>query len=218
MFDALSFKKPLDSKLHSRYVEQLVFSMLKHIFPETSSILSLSDSPDLQAEDKSLGIEITEAISPKIAQIDGEYAKLRFGKKEKHEKEKCKRLIETNGGKVDMIGISYPVTNAKAEWDIFSSALRKKMKLLPSYKEKGFKEIGLFIFFNEPPIPFNPQIGMERFAEIQKESIYQYDFLMFGYRNGIISYDFHKMNYDIYTIDPETFDNMSSNARKIVEG
>ena len=48
MFDALSFKKPLDSKLHSRYVEQLVFSMLKHIFPETSSILTLSDSPDLQ--------------------------------------------------------------------------------------------------------------------------------------------------------------------------
>ena len=129
MFDITAFTKPLDSKLHSTYIEQLSFSLLKHIFPETSSKLVLSDAPDLQAEDKSVGIEITEAVAPEIAQIDGEYAKLRFGKKTEHEIAKCKRLIEKNGGKIDSIGLSYPVINSIDEWNIFSNALKKKIKL-----------------------------------------------------------------------------------------
>ena len=61
MFDITAFSKPLESKLHSRYIEQLVFLLLNHIFPEISSDLILSDAPDLQAKDKSVGIEITEA-------------------------------------------------------------------------------------------------------------------------------------------------------------
>lgn len=218
MFDITAFTKPLESKLHSRYIEQLVFLLLKHIFPELSSVFILGDAPDLQAKDKSVGIEITEAVAPEIAQIDGEYAKLRFGKKTEYDKEKCKQLIEKNGGKIDAIGLSYPVTNSKEEWDICSNALRKKIELLPSYRTKGFKKMGLFIFFNEPPIPFNPKISMERFAEIQKDSVEQYDFLLFGYHNGVITYDFSNMNYEVYAIDQDTFDNLSLCARKLVEG
>jgi hypothetical protein len=218
MFDITAFAKPLNSKLHSKYIEQLSFSLLKHIYPEISSKYILSDAPDLQAKDKSVGIEITEAVAPEIAQIDGEYAKLRFGKKTEHEKEKCKRLIEKNSGEVDSIGLSYPVTNSKDEWSIFSNALKKKVKLLPSYRRKGFKKMGLFILFNEPPIPFDPKVAMERFAEVQKNSIEQYDFLLFGYRNGVIVYDFSNMSYDLYTIDQDTFDKLSLRARKLVEG
>ena len=59
---------------------------------------------------------------------------------------------------------------------------------------------------------------MERFAEIQKDSIDQYDFLLFGYRNGVIGYDFSNMSYELYTIDQDTFDNLSLCARKLVEG
>lgn len=218
MFNITVFTKPLDSKLHSTYIEQLSFLLLKYIFPETSFMFVLSDAPDLQAKDKSVGIEITEAVAPEIAQINGEYAKLRFGKKQEHEKEKCKRRIEKNGGKVDSVGLSYPVTNSNEEWNIFSNALKKKIKLLPSYRTKGFKNMGLFIFFNEPPIPFDPKVAMERFAEIQKDSVDQYDFLLFGYRNGVIVYDFSNMSYEHYTIDQDTFDNLSLCARKLVEG
>ena len=218
MFDITAFAKPLNSKLHSKYIEQLSFLLLKHIYPEISSKYILSDAPDLQAKDKSVGIEITEAVAPEIAQIDGEFAKLRFGKKAEHEIERCKRLIEKNGGEVDSIGLSYPVTNSKDEWSIFSNALKKKVKLLPSYRRKGFKNMGLFILFNEPPIPFDPSVAMERFAEIQKDSIDQYDFLLFGYRNGVIGYDFSNMSYELYTIDQDTFDNLSLCARNLVEG
>lgn len=218
MFDITAFTKPLDSKLHSAYIEQLSFLLLKHIFPQISSEFFLDDAPDLQAKDRSVGIEITEAVAPEIAQIDGEYAKLRFGKKTEYEKEKCKRLIEKNGGEVDSIGLSYPVTNSKDEWNIFSNALKKKIKLLPSYRTKGFKKMGLFILFNEPPIPFSPEVAMERFAEIQKDSVDQYDFLLFGYRNGVIGYDFSNMTYEVYNIDQDTFDYLSLRARKLVEG
>ena len=217
MFDITAFAKPLESKLHSRYIEQLAFLLLKHIFPEISSAFILSDAPDLQDKDKTVGIEITEAVAPKIAQIDGEYAKLRFGKNSEYEKEKCKRLIEKNGGEVDGIGLSYPVTNSKEEWGIFSNALRKKIKLLPSYKQKGFKKMGLFIFFDEPPIPFNPEVAMKQFAEVQKGSIDRYDFLFFGYRNGVIGYDFGSMSYEIYPINQDKFDEMSKSARELVE-
>ena len=218
MFDTIAFMKPLDSKLHSTYIEQLSFSLLKYIFPETSSKFILSDAPDLQAEDKSVGIEITEAIAPKIAQIDGEHAKLRFGKKTEHEIEKCKRLIEKNGGKVDSTGILYPVTNSKDEWSIFSNTLEKKIKLLPSYKRKGYKKMGLFIFFNDTPLPFDSKITMERFTEIQKDSIDQYNFLLFGHHNGMMVFDFFNMIHENYTIDQDTFNDLSSYAIKMVKG
>ena len=218
MFDITAFTKPLDSKLHSVYIEQLSFLLLKHIFPQISSEFVLNDAPDLQSKDKSVGIEITEAVAPQIAQIDGEYAKLRFGKKTEHDKEKCKRLIEKNGGEVDLIGLSYPVTDSNDEWNVFSNALKKKIKLLPSYRIKGFNKMGLFILFDEPPIPFDPKVAMERFADIQKDSVDQYDFLLFGYRNGVIGYYFSNMTYEVHTIDQDTFDDLSLSARKLVEG
>ena len=56
------------------------------------------------------------------------------------------------------------------------------------------------------------------FADIQKDSIDQYDFLLFGYRNGVIGYDFSNMSYELYTIEQDTFDNLSLCARKLVEG
>lgn len=89
--------------------------MLKYILPEFSSKFIWLDSPDLQTEDKAIGIEITEAITPQTAQIDGEHAKWRFGKQTVHDKQEYKRLIEKKGGTVDTIGISYPVVNSDME-------------------------------------------------------------------------------------------------------
>ena len=217
MFDITAFKKPLDAKLRTKYIEKLSFSMLKYILPEFSSKFIWLDSPDLQTEDKAIGIEITEAIAPQTAQIDGEHAKWRFGKQTVHDKQECKRLIEKNGGAVDTIGISYPVVNSDMEWKIFEKALRKKIRILPTYKAKGFAKMGLFIFFNELPIPFDLEASMTRFAEIQKDSVDQYDFLFFGYRTGVIGYNFHDMSYQHYPVDQDAFDDMSMCARRSVE-
>ena len=103
------------------------------------------------------------------------------------------------------------------ELEIFEKALRKKLRILPTYKAKGFAKMGLFIFFNEPPIPFNLETSMTRFAAIQKDSVDQYDFLFFGYRTGVIGYNFRDMSYQHYSVDQDAFDDMSIHARKIVE-
>lgn len=217
MFDITAFCKPLDSKLRSTYIEQLSFSLLKHVFPVLSAKLELLDAPDLQAKDKSIGIEITEAITPQIAQINGEYTKLRFGKKSEHEKEKCKQLIIKNGGSLDSIGLSYPGTTSKDEWNLFVASLVKKLNLLSSYRATGFQKMGLFIFLNEPPIPFDPQAALSRFANIQNSYSERYDFLLLGYHFGIIAFDLLKMNFEAYPIDPDIFNSLSLHARQLVE-
>ena len=50
-----------------------------------------------------------------------------------------------------------------------------------------------------------------------KGSVHQYDFLFFGYRTGVIGYDFHRMSCKSYIIDQDEFDNMSMCARRSVE-
>lgn len=217
MFDNFAFTKPLDPKLHSKYIEQLSFLLLKHIFPDVSSKFVLRDAPDLQTIDKSVGIEITEAISPKQAQITGEYLKLRYGKSEENEKEKCRCLIKKNGGILPAIGIIYPPVSIDDEWSTISNVLKKKLELLPSYRTKGFKKMGLFILLNDTPVLFDLQFAFEQFTEIQKDSVDRYDFLLFGYHYAVIGYDFSNMSYKVYTFDQEAFDELSICARKIVE-
>lgn len=217
MFEYTGFTTALDSKLHSKYNEQLVFYILKHIFPDSFSGFILDDKPDIQATDKSVGIEITEAVSPTVAQIDGEFAKLRFGKKLKSEQDKCKRIIERNGGKVDGYVLSYPVVDSKEEFDIFCNALKQKLKRLSSYREKGFQRVGLFIFFAQLPIPFNIEDSIKRFAEVQKMSEERYDFLFLGYYYSVIYYDLNTMSYKVYKIGEDQFQSMSLSARKTVE-
>ena len=59
----------------------------------------------------------------------------------------------------------------------------------------------MHIIYIEPPIPFVLDSSLKRFSEIQNGSIDQYDFLFFGYRNGVIGYDFYRMSYKPYIID-----------------
>ena len=217
MFDITAFKKALDAKQHSLYIEQLAFLILNHFFPEFSSKFILGDKPDIQAKDHSIGIEVTEAVLPEIAKINGEYAKLRYGKQKKQEIERCKKLIEQNGGIVTEIGLTYPVTDSESELCLFTYALQKKLEKLPAYRNNGFEIMGLFIFFDEPPIPFDPKAVMERFCEIQKGCKEQYDFLFLAYRNGVIYFDFPNMSYKVYPIKQNAFDNLSICARKLVE-
>lgn len=46
----------------------------------------------------------------------------------------------------------------ESEIVIFQNAIRKKMEKLSLYRSHGFKTLGLFIFFDEPPIPIIPSL------------------------------------------------------------
>lgn len=216
MEDILFFKKPLDSKLQTMYTENLAYRVLKRCFPEQYKDLVQNDAPDLQIPDHSIGIEVTVAVSNKTAQIDGEFIKYRIGKESKAEKDKCICKIENCGGTIESDVLSYPVIDRKDEQSLFYSAIQNKLKKLPSYREKGFKKIGLFMLYQQPPIPpFDIEKDWFYYFDLaQEEYTDRYDFLYFCYPNGLLTYDFSSKDYKINIID---YGELSKNARIHVE-
>lgn len=217
MFDITAFSKPLSSKLHKHYIEQLVFLILNHLFTQEMAGYILKDEPDLQNRENAIGIEITEAILDATAQINGEFTKYRIGKKTADAQAKCLRIIRQRGAKLDGIGISYPMITGIEERSLFCKALKKKLNKLPAYKAKGFTKMGLFIYFDEPPIPFEPSDSLAWFIEAQRDSNEKYDFLFLGYRDGVIHYNLCSMEYRVYPLDSKVFYELSYKARIAVE-
>lgn len=215
----MSFNKPLNAHLRTKYTEHFTFSVVKHCFPEQYQNLQWEDAPDLQMPDKSIGIEITVAVSPETAQIDGEFTKYRVGKQSAEDKEKCKELIERNGGSLWEIGLNYPVQTQEGEQTIFRNAIQRKLKKLASYRQKGFQRIGLLMFFDELPIPpFNLEKDwLAQFDQAQENSADKFDFLYFLYPYALLCYDFQTKECNIVKIGSEAYDELSKNARLAVE-
>lgn len=216
MFFDFKYKTPLKSNLHGRYIEHLSLLMLRRSFDGYSDF-DVSDKPDLVSVDGKCGIEVTEAIVPEIAHIKGEFTKLKFGKKDDNEKNKCIDKIKLSGGKIDDLGVSFPAVNSNDEWNAILNVLSKKLKLLPTYKSKGFVKMGLFIMFNEPPIPFNVSDSLLKLSDFQKDFEEKYDCLFLGYHYGVICYDFKAMSCTVNVIEEKHFQEMSVSARDIVE-
>ena len=154
---------------------------------------------------------------PEISHIKGEFTKLKFGKKDDNEKNKCIDKIKLSGGKIDDLGVSFPAVNSNDEWNAILNVLSKKLKLLPTYKSKGFDKMGLFIMFNEPPIPFNVSDSLLKLSDFQKDFEEKYDCLFLGYHYGVICYDFKTMSCTVNVIEEKHFQEMSVSARDIVE-
>ena len=70
-----SFEKPLTSRYRKNYVEYLVLSILQYCYEDTYDGFDVQDAPDISDENKSVGIEVTEAVTSEQAQIEGEFAK-----------------------------------------------------------------------------------------------------------------------------------------------
>lgn len=209
--------RPIDVQFHKKFIENIALLILKHIFPDEFLQLKMYDKPDLQDRERLVGVEVVEARSQQIARIEGEFLKMQFGKKSKEERLKCKQKIEINGGELDSISLSYPIRTAEDEKCLFQNTIRLKMEHLPSYRNEGFQRMGLFMFYNEPPIPFKPSELNKWFIDIQNEYQDKYDFLFFGYHCGGIFCDFAKSIYEVYTIDKNDFDEICKKAKMEVK-
>ena len=209
--------KPIGVQFHKKYIENIALLILKHIFPDEFSQLESHDKPDLQDRDKLVGVEVIEAKSQQIARIEGEFRKMQFGKKSKEERLKCKQKIETNGGEISRISLSYPIRTAEDEKRLFQDSIRLKVEHLPSYRNEGFQSMGLFMFYNEPPIPFRPSDLNKWFIDIQNAYQDKYNFLFFGYHCGGVYCDFAKSNYEVYSINRNDFDEICKKARMDAE-
>lgn len=214
--EILSCNKPLSSRQRKNFVEHLALRILKYCFKDTYNSLCILDKPDLQMIDKSLGIEVTEAVSKVEAQIDGEFGKYQF-EVDSSVRERRRNIIELNGGKLDELGLLYPVKNGCIEKIIFQEALRNKFDKLTSYLNEGFTKMGLFIYYDEPPIPFKIKDLKDWFDEVISEYSVGYDELFFSYPCGLIHYIIPDGEIRIISIKREDYENLQYEVRKEIE-
>lgn len=182
------FEKPLTSRYRKNYVEFLALRILQYCYDDTYVRFKVYDAPDIRDENKLIGIEVTEAVTKEEAQIEGEFVKYRLESR-LEEKERRKQIIESNGAKVNQLGLTYPVKDSYSEKMIFQDAVRKKMEKLELYRRQGFEKLGLFVFYDEPPIPIRLEELKYYFDEVLNEYRDKYDVIYFGFSCGLIEYN-----------------------------
>lgn len=210
------FKRPLSSRQRKYFVEYFALEILKFCFGDTYDSFFVSDKPDIQNDEKRIGIEVTEAISREQAQISGEFTKYQF-ENNQTVRERRKTIIEARGGKLDELGLTYPVKNSDIEKRIFQNALNSKMEKLESYKEAGFTQIGLFIYYDEPPIPFKIEELKLYYDEILNQYQNKYDLIYFVYPCGLLCYNITENNISVIRIGRVQYEKLQYNARQKVE-
>ena len=208
----LLFEKPLTSRFRKKYVEFLALEILQYCYGDFYKKFNVYDSPDLCDKERVVGIEVTEAVTIEEAQIKSEFVKYRL-ENDNSKKERRRQIIENNGGRVEKFGLSYPVKNSKSEIVTFQNAIRKKMEKLSLYRCRGFKTLGLFIFYDEPPIPIKIELLKECFDQVLNEYNDKYDFLYFGYSCGLVYYDIVNSDIQVKIIDRSDYDKLMYAAR-----
>lgn len=214
--EILPFDKPLTSRQRKYFVEYLSLESLKYCFGDNYSDFFVDDKPDIQDRNGLVGIEVTEAISRGDAQIEGEYVRYRI-KNEKKSKERSKAIIEARGGRLDELSLSYPVKNGEIEKRLFQETLEKKMEKIEVYRKKGFKNIGLIIYYAEPPIPFKMTDIKLWIDDVMKRYDDLYDILFFLCPYAMIKYDINVQDIQITVIEKEQYNILQYNARKSLE-
>lgn len=135
-----------------------------------------SIKPDLQSRDNQIGIEVTEAISKKDAQISGLFSSYRNGK---CRTDKWKDIVKKNGGKVALDGsnITYPTITSEDEWKTICEIYEKKMDKIMSYRQKGFEKLGLIIICSDSLIPVKKETMEKSMKAISEKFKEKYDFV-----------------------------------------
>lgn len=216
MFDRRMFGKPLSRRKHTDYNEELALLILKQCFPEQFSNLIRKDAPDLQDRDGIMGIEVVEAIEKKKAEIDGVFSNRRIDNSS-ISYEKCKEIIEKNGGELDEYGITYPVITNIDEKNIIQNAIRKKIKKYKEYKAKGFEELSLFVLFNEPIVPVEIHVLKRYFSEPFEDVSETYKRLFFLSVGLLFIYEIKEDKMQMIKIGREEYDDLLYQARINIE-
>ena len=207
-----TLKKPLTSRFRKKYVETLALGILQYCYKEKYDGFEVHDAPDISDGNKLIGIEVTEAVSDEQAQIEGEFVKYRLESRTE-EKERRKRIIEENGAIVNQLGLTYPVKNGDDEKQIFQNAIRKKMEKLESYRTQGYQKVGLYVFYDEPPIPVKLEELKDYFDEAMNGYNDKYDIIYFVHSFGLIEYDILTDEVQVIPIERSIYNKLRYDAR-----
>lgn len=216
MNEKLCFTTPLNSELHKHYYEFRACKLFEYCYPKRVELIC-SDKPDLQAVDKSLGIEVAEAILTQDAIVSGEFTKYEFGKKNAEDRKRCVQIIQKNGGRVDELCLSFPSHTLDDELQNYKDIINKKIRKLPQYRSQGYSHMGLFIVCSSIPIPFKIDTLRELFAAAQQTGTDKFDFIWLSYPCAVLLYEESTKQIVIHKVNPQLYDEIAINARVEVE-
>ena len=216
MNEKLCFTTPLNSELHKHYYEFRACKLFEYCYPKRVELIC-SDKPDLQAVDKSLGIEVAEAILTQDAIVSGEFTKYEFGKKNAEDRKRCVQIIQKNGGRVDELCLSFPSHTLDDELQNYKDIINKKIRKLPQYRSQGYSHMGLFIVCSSIPIPFKIDTLRELFAAAQQTGTDKFDFIWLSYPCAVLLYEESTKQIVIHKVNSQVYDEIAINARLEVE-
>lgn len=207
---------PLSSEKSKHYQELFALAVLRYFEPNRFADFMKVDAPDLQCNSTMSGVEVTLATLKNEAAISGDHVKYRLTKDE-NKKTLLKNKIEERGGKVDEYGISYPVKTTPMEYEAIQNAVVRKNDKLSSYKEKGYKEMGLFILYEEPLFPTWTEDKLKQLFEDAKGNP-AYD-VIYLYASGVLfTYRYKDKIIRKYSMPEEDHEALGTIARMTVDG
>ena len=206
---------PLEPRLRKKYYELLALATLRYHWPEKYNDYIPKDGPDLQCIDGYKAVEVTEAVMPRDAIIDGNYDGYR---RTSDLEKKKKRLKEINrqGGTVDELGISYPPTNSVEEYNMIRDVIVKKHRKIEKYKKNGFERIELAVIMNSSMIPVSESKLRNLLIGPKEMSQYESIFLCNG--RVLIRYECKSDSLDWFDINEDDYACLNCIVRLTVDG
>ena len=210
------FTTPLNSQFRKYYYEFQACKLLQYCNSQMSGLIC-SDKPDLQMNDKSLGIEVAEAILTQDAIVEGEFTKYEFGKRDAASRNHCLEIIGKCGGEVSEFYLSFPQHSLDDELQNYRDIIIKKIHKLPQYRGKGYCHMGLFIMCSSIPIPFRIATLKDIFTTAQQSGNDKFDYIWLGYPCGVLCYDEATKQISIHKNPRDTYDQLAKDARVEIE-
>lgn len=154
------FDKPLELEKMKKYDDIFALAVLRYCYPEIYNHFIKDESPDLQKDDRTQGVEVTSARNEIIASIDGNFANYRLTDNSAKQA-RLKTKIKKAGAKLDSIGILYPKVTEQQEIEAIEQSIQKKISKLSNYQKKGFTKMELLVRCPSPPCILNKDIYIE---------------------------------------------------------
>ena len=218
------FTEYMDVKLYTAKIEYEAIAFINCFFSERFGKLYRADAPDIQDENGEWGIEVVKVVSENDGRLEGETARYLRAIKEnnKLEQQKYSQKIERDGGTVIGGMVMMAVRSDADEKSIFQNSMQRKLDKLPQYKNKGFKSMSLYMFY-ESPITFGtPRDRQEWLAAAQDNYVDKYDIAIVVYQDDaswrISFYDFNSDEISDLKISDEIVNYIGKLGRMTAEG
>ncbi len=203
-------ERPLSSHTKLRYDECYAKIVLQNIFPEQFCDLKLKDKPDLQSEEKSIGIEVTMEKEQKTKEAERLYLQL-LSCTDPSKRQRILGRIEQCGAKLEG-GILR--TQGKDNFDLINEAVQEKNKKLQG-EYALFQEYHLFIFSSIYADDSMLQDELAHLQSIHVENFWKKIYILVP--GELYCFTFEKATYEKFAITSNAQNQYALQARRMVK-